>query len=323
MSRLRSSSVLPNLEISSPVGFEAYFRHEIPRGGLSHTNIMANLAIADSPEEFGRRLLDMHDKELAGGVNMATEFFARLEDYTGEIIPKKNISSILSAIFDVGDQLWSDERHQGRAVFFGAYTYIMRVVYQLSQRLSEQERFDAFSAAFAKGRALATICGEARSLAGEHGLSEVFNPPLEEKQLTIEHLYEIQRILLERVRAAAEDGSLLDSRMPAPLYFWDEAEEGDAVQHWVAEYTRDDKGLVEFLETFLVYSRDMDGERIEPHIHPDSVRQFIALGEIIDRARRLADADWLSDTQRDAVSQFVREFDTHRSDTAPDAPEDA
>ena len=310
MSRSRPSKSLSNLEISSPVGFDLYFQNEAPSGSISHASIMANLALANDPEAFGQRLVAMSQKKLAGGASLAIEFLARLEDYTEEIIPKENIPSILMAIFDVGDELWCHEKEMPRILGLGAYSYIMRVIYQLSRRLSKQERFEAYRDAFSKGRALATICREARALAGEHGHSRVGDlRPEEQRQLSPEHEQEIRKVVMSRVKTAAQDGSLLDSGTDFPLFFWEETEGPEKVREWVAEYVKADKGLAAILEAFLIYVWDMNSERRDPHVPIDSLRTFVTPSTIIDRARGLLREDWLKGEQRVAVETFVRKYD--------------
>jgi len=285
---------------------------------------MANLALADDAEAFGRRLVAMSKKELAGGASLAEEFFARLEDYTSRIIPKEDIPPILMAIFDVGDELWCHEKEMPRILGFGTYSYIMRVIYQLARRLSEQERFEAYRDTFSKGRALATICREARALAGEHGHSRVGDlRPEEQRQLSEDHEAEIRIVVMSRVKAAAEDGSLLDSKMAAALYFWEEYAEQmgklGEVSGWVTRYIEDDEGLAAVLETFLGYVRDMSGQRIEPHVPIDSLRTFLTPSTIINRARALLKEDWLKAEQRVAVETFVSGYDAmKKADLDPD-----
>jgi len=325
MTGSRPSSSLPNLEISSPVGFDLYFRNQLPSGGISHTSIMANLALADDPEAFGRRLLDMSKKELAGGVSLAIEFLARLEDYTEEIIPREHIPSILMAIFDVGDQLWCNDKHQRQTDPLGCHTYMMQVVYQLARRLSKPGRFKAYRDAFSKGRALATIARTARALAGQHGRSRAGKTISEDaRDLTPEHQDEIDEIVLNRVRMAAGDGSLLDPTSPSPLYFWEEIGGPEQPRDWVAGFVKSDKSLVKFLETFLGYSWGLDGERKEPHVPLDSLSRFIDPAHIISRARKLVGADWPTETQKDALNQFVREYDEQaKSGEDPDSPDES
>ncbi|MBN2208799.1 MAG: hypothetical protein JW759_05860 [Candidatus Coatesbacteria bacterium] len=321
MSSTRPSSSLPNLEISSPVGFDLYFRNELPSGGISHTSIMANLALAGNAEAFGRRLVAMSKKELAPGVSLATEFFAWLEDYTEEIIPKEDIPSILAAIFDVGDQLWCNEKRQRHSAMFGDDIYIRQVVYQLARRLSRPERFEAYRNAFSKGRALATIARTARMLAGQHGRSHAGEMiPEEARDLTPEHQREIDEIVLNRVRMAAEDGSLLDSTRPYPLYLWEEIGGPEEPHRWIQRLVETDKGLGKFLETFIGYKWGLDGERREPVLPLDSLGRFVDPETVIGRARKLADADWLTETQRVAVNQFIKEYDALQSGKDPKHP---
>lgn len=190
----------------------------------------------------------------------------------------------------------------------------MAWIYQLARRLSEQERFEAYRDAFSKGRALATICRKARALAGQRGRSRVGNlRPEEERQLSEDHEAEIRTVVMSRAKAAAQDGSLLDSKMAPPLYFWEEyaKEMGKLgeLSGWVTHYIEDDKGLARFLETFLGYLRDMNGERKEPHVPIDSLRTFLTPLTIIDRARALLKEDWVEAEQKVAVETFVREYD--------------
>ena len=311
MLRNNSRGSLRSLEISDPRGFKMYFQNEVPQGGISHGTMMANLALADDYKALGKNIISMSEKELPGGANMATEFFARLEDYTEEVIPAESIHSILVAIFDVGDWVWCKEKSQSKTVFFGGYTYVMRVIDQLVQRLDEPRKFSAYREGFSVGRSLATICREARALEGQHGRSKVGKAIAEEaRYLTDEHESQIKEIVLGRIRVAAEDGSLLDSRSPSPLYCWKEMAGLEEPKNWLVDIIRDDQKLAEALETFLSYSwGGFDGEKKEPHLGPKQVRPFLVPSEIINRVRAISDADWLTATQRDAINEFIREYD--------------
>ena len=200
----------------------------------------------------------------------------------------------------------------------------MQVVYQLARRLSRPERFETYRDAFSKGGALATIARTARALAGQHGRSRAGTGktiPEDARDLTPEHQHEIDEIVLNRVIIAAGDGSLLDPTSPSPLYFWEEIGGPEEPRNWVAGFVKSDEGLVRFLETFLSYSWGLGGERKEPSVPLDSLTKFIDPKNIIGRARKLVSVDWLTGTQRDAVNQFIKEYDELvKSGKNPDSP---
>lgn len=316
-----SSTSLQRLHIYSPGASNVYFRHSAKQRPFSHGDMMAILALAADPKAFGQKLLAMSKKWEPNGFNLGTEFLATLSDYTDRVIPKEDIPSIFKVIFDVGDELWCHEKEMPKILGFGAYSYIVPVIHQLSRRLSEQERFEAYRDAFSKGRALATICRKARGLAGEHGHSEVGQIiPEQHRQLSKDHEVEIRKVAMRRVKAAAADGSLLDSRMPYPLRFWDDFERfekpdnltgefPERPQDWAKCHAEKDSGLAQILESFLAHARDMNGERKNLRAPIDSLRAFLTPSTIIDRARGLLVADWLKGNQRVAVETFVKEYD--------------
>jgi len=329
MARLSSSRSLRNLEISSAEGFDRYFQDEVPQGTLSHASMKANLALAGDPKAFGERLLAMSKKRLFGDVTLAMEFLARLLDYTDDQIPKEHIAPIIRALLDVGDKLWSHDLWM--SLPFGGYWDVARVIDRLLRRIGEPERFEALNSAISTGNALSTIAREVRAMKGEHGTGKVDNrQPEEAPWLNSSHQKEIEQIALRRIKEAIDDNALFQSNDPIQLlYLWSEIAGEDEPRNWVARYIEDDRGLAVILTIVLVYTvrhktGDAEPKRI-PRVHSESLEEFLEVSDaLIERVRGIADADWLTDIQRTAVNQFIKEYDEQaKSGEDPDSPDES
>jgi len=321
--RIDSSRSLSGLEISSPEAFDKYFQDGIPQGTFSDASIKANLALAGDPKAFGDRLLAMSKKRLFGDVTLAMEFLARLLDYTGGQIPKEHIAPIIKALFDVGDELWSPDLWM--PLPFGGYWDVARVIDRLLRRLSEPERFQALKSAISTGHALSTIAREVRGMKGQHGTGKVGSKqPEQARRLERDHQQDIEWIALQRIESAADGNGLFQCNDPVSLlYLWSEVAGEDEPRNWVARHIEDDRGLAAMLTAFLSYtvryrSGDREPRRI-PRVRPETLEDFLAVSDaLIDRARGISAANWLTDLQRMAVNQFVKEYDALKSGKDPD-----
>ncbi len=330
MARIDSSRSLSSLDISSPEGFDKYFQDEVPQGTFSHASMKANLALAGDPEAFGKRLVAMSKKRLFGDVTQAMEFLARLLDYTDDQIPKEHIAPIIKALFDVGDKLWSHDLWM--SVPFGGYWDVARVIHRLLRRLDEPERFKALKSAISSGKALSTIAREVRAMKGQHGTGKVGSKqPEEARWLERGDQEEIERIALHRIKRAIDDEALFQSNDPVQLlYLWSEIAGEDEARDWLASQVKDDKGLARILTLFLSSQvqwqlGDADKHVREPRMDLKTLEKLLGSAEpIIDRARSIVDADWLTDMQRTAVNQLIKEYDELvKSGKDPESPVEA
>lgn len=317
------SSWRRQLRICSLEIFPIYFRLAVPEGDLSNTKMKAILALANDGKAFGEKLIELANQKRPDEMTQVRIFLERLEDYTEKEISLDCIPSIVQALFNVGDQLLRSE-DENRGMFdFGNNIRIGRIIYQLCRRLDEPKRFEVLKEAILNGNALSTIVHKVAVFGQEQGKHVLDNARRPEKEwsVSVEHLKELEKIALEKVRRAAQQDVLIQvSKLPSILYFWRELSSEEEVKQWVQEVISSDERLIIFLEKFIqktfshsasdVVSREqyrLDSKQLEPFLEPS---------KIIDRARRLTEDNRLTENQKIAIRQFIQEYDLINEQTS-------
>ena len=302
--------------VCSETIFPVYFSFAIPTGEISNAEIQEILANAANREEFGQRLLRLADQTRPDGKSRAHAFLVRLQDYTAREIPVERIEPIVFALLDVGDQLMRPG-DQGSGLFgLGIDVQCGRVIWQLLQRLEAPRPFDTLRDAFAGGGALYLIQKEFTVLAQQQGLYGEQGHPEHEWLITREQLTQLGQILVERIHRAGEDGSLVHSpRLLSLLSFWAEKDDA-AARTWFAETVKEDGALAELLEHSLQSTAsaqlgDAVGRRHD-RLDPDWFKKYIDVDQIVDRVRDLSQSAELSERQKKAARQFLKEYEVRK-----------
>lgn len=314
------------LRICSPDIFPIYFSLAVPEGGISNVEMQAILALAGDARAFGDKLIELANQKRPDGTTRLRAFLERLEDYTEKEITLDCIPSIIQALFDVGDQLLRPEDERRGLFGFGNDIRIGRIIWQLLRRLDESSRFKVLKATITDGKAIATIVGEVATLSQQHGkYGADQSRPEEERLISGEHLQELEELALEKVREAARNDSLLQvPELPRILYCWRDWAGEEEAKQWVQRAINGDEGLLTFLGKFLqkTYSQSLSdvvgktGYRLDPR----SLEPFVQLCQIIERARSLVEESELTENQRIALGQFVREYEMRQQGKNPNDP---
>jgi len=314
------------LRVCSADIFPVYFRLAIPEGSISNTEMKALLALAGDAKAFGAKLVELANQKRPEGTTRVRAFLERLEDYTKKDIPSDSIPSILQALFDVGDQLLRPEDEPRGVLDFGNDIRITRIIWQLLSRLDEPERFKVLKEAISNGKAVTTIVREVATLGQQHGKYGADQPaPEEDRLISAQHLQELEKIALEKIRNAAKEDILLQAPdLLHILYRWRDWAGEEEPKKWVQKVVSDDKKLVEFLEkslqrTFRFSSLDAVGQ-VQYRLDPEWLRPFLDPSEIIDRVRRLFDKGDLSENQKIALRQFIQEYEIRQRGMDPNDP---
>jgi len=314
------------LRVCSADIFPIYFRLAIPEGSISNTEMKAVLNLASDAKAFGAKLVELANQKRPDGTTRVCAFLERLEDYTKKEIPQDCIPSILQALFDVGDQLLRPEDELRGMFGFGNDIRIGRIIWQLLSRLEEPERFEVLKEAMSNGKAISTIVKEVATLGQQHGKYGAKQPEPEENRLiSAQHLQELEKIALEKVRNAAQQDILLQApELPSILYRWRDWAGEKEVKQWVQKVITNDKGLVKLLEkflqkTFIQSSSDRVG-RVVYRLDPQWLRPFLEPSSIIDRIRGLAETSRLTEKQKMAIRLFIQEYEKEQRGMGPNDP---
>ena len=132
--------------------------------------------------------------------------------------------------FEVGDRLLVREDEAEGLLSYGNDIRIMQLLYKLLRRVDEEERFEMIRQAVADGDALGLAAHEVAVYAQEHG----------ERSATGR---ELKAILVEKVRAAAKNGTLLGTpSLGRVLYRWQDLGSEDGPRLWANEVGGTDDG---------------------------------------------------------------------------------
>jgi predicted KAP-like P-loop ATPase len=270
-------------------------------------------------------LLRLSEEKRSDGTTRVSGLLERLADYTEDGIPEGNISTILDVFFDVGDRLLKEEDEGRGLLSFGNDARIGRIIFKLLRRIDEPERFVDLSRAFRAGRSIGIMEDTVVTLGQQHGKWTSDKPNTEEERLlSAEHLVELEAITLEKIRAAARNQELLASKhLPSILYRWREWGGEAEMKSWVQQAVSSDEGMIEFVERFLhrTYSQTLGdvATRTVYRLDPKNVEPFIEPSLLVERIEKVLGKKDLSDNQRKALTEYVKEFKIRAQGKNPDA----
>jgi len=302
------------LRICSPDIFPIFFHLALPQGDISNAEIMVILSLADNPQEFSARLLELAGQTRPDGFTRLHAFLDRVTDYTGKEIAEESIPSIFLSLFDVGDQFIRSEDESSGKLPIGNDQRVARIILQLLRRLPWDRRFDALRQAITQGRAVfisAKIVMELGKLSNKQAGEERQKP---ETLIRHSDLVSLEGLVLSKIRNAATDESLLKCpSLPEILALW-KTLAGDAEPiTWVGQMGRDDHNLALLLEKFM--EKDFSHSMIQGdgspryRLNQKGLTPFLDPGIILERTRTLSESEWLSKPQKDALRQFIKRYE--------------
>ena len=312
------------LRICSLEIFPNYFRLVLTEDEFSDAEIKAILALAKDAKAFGENLVELAHQKRSDGTTQIRAFLERLEDYTEKEIPANSIPSIVKALFDVGEQLLPPEDEPQGMFDFGNDIRIERLISQLLHRLDEQARFETLKEAMSNGNALSIIVREVATLGqeqGKYGADESI--PEEEWLQSVEHLNELEEIALKRLRDAAQENSLLQApKLSEKLHYWQSWAGVEEVKQWVEKIIDNDEGLVNFLEKFLQKDLSEYGsngtQKTGYRLDPKWLEPYLEPSLIADRISGLDETSELTEERKNAIAQFIQEYEMRQQGQDPD-----
>jgi predicted KAP-like P-loop ATPase len=300
------------LRICSPDIFPIFFHLALPQGDISNAEIMVILSLADNPQEFSARLLDLASQARPDGFTRLHAFLDRVMDYTGKEILVESIPSIFLSLFDVGDQFIRPEDEGSGKLPIGNDQRLAQVILQLLRRLPWDNRSEALRQAITQGRAIfisAKIFMELDKLSEKQVGKDHPKP-----EALIRHSDQVAlaALMLAKVRDAARDNSLLTCpKLPHILSLWQDLAGKAEPVTWVNQVGTDDRNFAALLEKFM--ERDVSHSMIQVdgnpryHLDPKALTPFLDPGKILDRTRALTKSEWLGAPQKEALRQFIKD----------------
>lgn len=299
--------------VCSPDIFDTFFRLTISKGDFSQKEMEAILSIAGDQQAFTEILFKLRDD------GRLVRFLERIQDYTRDVIPESNIEPIVKVLMNIGDLF--PEGPQG---FFesGTAMQVLRINYQLTQRLVSQERrFEVFRNAITEADdSLYTIVHEVGVQGQHHGkwTSKDRPPEPEEKRpVNAEQLLVLEKLASEKIHAWANDGRLKGHpKLSAILYSWRNwsGEGASVVDNFVNSMVETDEGLIQLITSFVGKSYSLSGyiQKENLRINLKSIEEFLPIEAIVPRVRAIianTNYETLPPEKQQALQVFVDTVD--------------
>lgn len=308
-----------SLRACHPDVFPTYFRMTVPPGAVRRSEMLELLSLAEWPATLGDALVQATSEKRPDGLSKARALLERLMDHVEEDIPDEHIPVFVNVLFDIGDLLVLDSDERG-SFDFGNESRITRVVYQLVKRVDRTEQHALLKTAIDQGRALGVQLYLITALS-----SEVQKKAGSRKETLVDSatLDDLKACWLQGLKTKLSQMELLAhsqlGRLLSAWCRWGEAAEAKA---WCEAATSSDEGLLTFLTKLCSYTRShMMGDwavRLLPRLNPAWLERYLDTTACAQRLLDLRQAGVVPDTAREAVEQFLKEFEMLKAGKNPD-----
>ncbi len=316
----RANEWAKDARVCSAKHFHIYFRYVVPEDHLTQVDMEIARKIAHNQEEFEALLRSFSQPTRSDGTSKLSDFLDRfLHLVKIDDALKPALPSVIRAFLTVGDEIdRPEDEPRGFMDFNDTPRQTSWIVLEAIEKSPKEERYPLLIEALQKSPALYTIVETVISLGVDHGRwsskSEDELLPEEERNISFEQFEECERVVIERIRAASEDGTLQQTWRLAPiLAFWssevkDNAEIKKEIQDWVRKATVDDTGLLEFLLRLSTKGKRTnvhDGiVREKVRIVPSFVGRFLDIDRTYERVCRILEGGAAEGAEKDVAETF-------------------
>jgi predicted KAP-like P-loop ATPase len=284
--------------------FDRYFKLAIPSGDISQATLDRLRRATGNRDELRSEL-----RALAAAGQLGTAM-NRLEAYK-EDVPLDDAVPFVTALMDIGDELPSDK---GGVFSIGADMHASRIIYWFLRREPDE------------GRRLEVLREAIKTTDGLY--LPVFKVSLEEgtrkegerersaKLVGDAGLAELQRLCLEKIRAAANDGRLeRHPRLAYILFRWREWGDAEEPREFCRRLAPTREGAVSLVAAFLQESRSWGMQdrvaRRNLYFRPSLLAEFVE-PETVEGTLETVPLESLADDQRQAVVVFRAAMERRR-----------
>lgn len=263
------------LRVCSGDVFDKYFSLAVVSGILSEKSLNDFLStVEDVPVSVEK--LRKFEKEGKSRLVLA-RLFDRLDD-----LDRRLLGSLLAAVFEFDDEV--KDTHLGGFDPDSVDSQAWKLARRILERIEKEKRagfltevLDSTGSVFSPAKLAGILNREIE--AGESG------EPRNEVLLTKEEVRALNDICAERIRNAAEDGSLVDIKdLPLVLYRWKEFESAEAVRAYAAELLKTEEGLFSLIRGFVSEAHSPaigdSVQRITRMINRNALGEFADLDEL-------------------------------------------
>ena len=308
-----------SLRACHPDVFPTYFRVAVPPGAIRRSEMLSLLSLTETPAALGIVLVDAASVKRPDGLSKARALLERLMDHVEEDIPGAHIPVFIGVLLDIGDSLVLESDQRG-SFDFGNESRVTRVVYQLLKRVDRTQRHDLLKPAIVQGRAIGVQRYLVAALSDEvkkqsEGGEEAF--------VDAATLDNLKACWLNGLKTKLSESELLAhsqlARLLAAWCLWgDQAE----AKEWCEAATSTNDGLLTFLTKFCTYTRSQTvgdwAVRLQPRLNPASLERYIDSAACSQRLIDLRLTGGVPDMAREAVDQFLKEFEMLKAGKNPE-----
>jgi len=278
--------------LGSPFHYRYYFALAPARTVLPDTEYKKVLdAALHGREQVGRVLADLYRSPRHAGGNWLSQFFNRLDGFTGNGCSPAQIQNLMLGITDIMDEVLRGEdalhsRHQGSA---REAEDAMGQLYRYLASKDEKESQQIVLHVLEYGGSVTWLCGYfMRSEFHRHGMPDGRQATYPEgRMLSSDSINHAIRIVRARMTKYASDGEIVASPdLAMALYGWrDSGADADA-RSWAESYVKVDENFVDFLLRMRSWAMS---DRVYLPLHRKSVANFLNIDDMDARLARIAE----------------------------------
>ena len=309
--------------VSHPDAFPTYFRLGVSSGAISSLDMNAIVSLIANKKAFEQRLLELSHQKFSNGATHVKQVLDRLRDYGFKKISTENIPNVIEAFFNIGDKLIL-ESDKGTDMFDYDNSVLMgRAIWPLLKRNDKETNFLILKKAIREGKSLSTMTREIAILGQQHGKMDSSPEPISEQFTALEQLSKLEQMIVRKIRKAGKMNILLDlPQLTNILYRWKEWAGEKEVKQWVEKTIKNDKNLLKLLIKFvsITTTYSSSGTIKNPRLDPDWFKPFVKDSEkFAERIKKLSKKR-LSEEQKKAVEQFLKEYQLRKEGKDPSNP---
>ena len=294
--------------------FDTYFRFALPDDVLSKKEVETFIAHSGNPEFIQHSLLDAMEISSPNFGTKAALLLEELRIYASDISDAQ-VSSLLKSIYFIADNLvGKEEREQsGSAIEDGPTMVFLRLLTKklVLTRFSLEERSEVLLKACEKAT-LGWLVDFTKRTYLDHFPSESTNPePAENCLTTRDDALKLKEYVVESIREAAQDGSLIDcpslyNVLRCWVSFVGSEEEAKS---WAGAALENDWAVARLAKAFTGSSSigalgDSVAKQI-PSAVTGHLRSLVGLGEFRARAEKVVREGKLPSEDHEALAKFL------------------
>ena len=307
-----SGSLRQDNRIAHSDKFDTYFTLMLPPGEIPRAEMNTILELANNKEAFGRDIKDLIEKQ------RISKFLDQMLDFVRDVNEPEKIQNIVCVFMDIGDRFPQSILHT-----------MQGLTNMLLMKLENQEdRFDVIKKAITDSESsIGTIAHKVLLLGQDNGRND---PPSdhslspEEAREVNEHQVDVlEGIVLEKIKAWAEDGRLRKSpHLAKVLFAWQRLDKSvnNEAKQYVDDLVRDDDGLIDLVSAFRPQPQHEDsqlGVKLgwDANLDNNGLGAFIDINEIEPRLRKLPESlafEKLNEDQQRSIRMSIDILDNKK-----------